>query len=459
MILDWRFWVKFGLYAAIFDGALRKWFLPSLANPLYFMKDVIFLVAYALFLVQNGRRSIMPPELRFLRPVLALTTLIIFFQGLNPRLGSLIAGFMGMRNYLIYAPLIFLVPRLFRTKEELQSFLWNYVLTIIPVGLLGIVQFNSSPFARINTYVGDSDVVSFGRGKVRVTGPFSYISGYNTYLTMIFAFLLTLVTKIGGSKIQKFLLLGAVLLCVSNMLMTGSRMPIFSAAILTAFYVGVQFVYAQRQFRKMLPAIVIIGIVASFGVVRSPAYKSFMDRMNSVDTSTDSRLDPSSQFENFFDVFRYKDYIGGLGAGAYHPATEALRRSLGLSRGETLMMLEDETDRVLAELGAVGFVLWYGMRACFLLLLWIVFLEMRDPTLRSIAVMALGMHLLMLPGQLVFQHTAGVYYWFLAGLGALLPRLQLMEDARVEAESRQYTEIAEDDSDGTFDAQPSATHG
>ncbi|MEO8376518.1 MAG: hypothetical protein ABI579_02520, partial [Candidatus Sumerlaeota bacterium] len=399
MVLDWRFWVKVGLYAAIFDGALRKWFLPSLSNIVYFLKDGIFLLSYVLFLVKNGRQSIMPSELRFLRPVFTFTVMIIFMQGLNPRLGSVAAGIMGMRNYLIYAPLIIIVPKMFRTKEELQNFLWPYVLTMIPCGILGFLQFSSPTTARINAYVGDApDIVAFGHGKARVTGPFSYISGYTTYLMVIFGMLITQLTNVGGSKLKKLLLLGTFALCVSNMLMTGSRLPIFSAVIMSGFFVGVQAVYSQKQFRKMLPAFIIIGVIFAFAILRSPAYKSFMDRMNSVDTLTDDRIDPNKQFGKFFDIFRYEHYTGGWGAGAYHPATWALRNTLHLPAGDSIIPLEDEPDRILGELGAVGFVLWYGMRAGFLLLLWMVFLRMRDPLLRNVALIALALHLLMLPG-------------------------------------------------------------
>ena len=463
MILDWRTWVKLGLYSVLIDGALRKWFMPSMANALYFMKDIIFIVAYIMFLLQNGRRSIMPAELRFLRPIFTLTALIIFVQGLNPRLGSLAAGILGIRHYLIYVPLLALVPRMFQTKEELQDFLWKYALTVIPVGLLGWLQFSSPASARINTYVGDVDamnITSFGSGKVRITGPFSYISGYVTYLTVIFGFLMTLITKIGGSKIQKLLLMGALVLCVTNMMMTGSRMPVFSAALIATFYIGTQAVYSQRQFRKMLPAIVIVGIISIVGFVRSPAYKAFMERMNKLDTTSDSRISPTKQFENFFDIFRYEGRVGGQGAGAYHPATWGLRRALNLPQGDSILELEDEPDRVLAELGAVGFVLWYGTRFGFLLLLWIVFLQMRDPALRSIALIALALHLVMLPGQLVFQHTAGVYYWFLAGFGALLPRLQRREDLRLQEQALLEAEELEQESlDDDEYAEPSPVRG
>ncbi|MEO8377302.1 MAG: hypothetical protein ABI579_06500, partial [Candidatus Sumerlaeota bacterium] len=45
---------------------------------------------------------------------------------------------------------------------------------------------------------------------------------------------------------------------------------------------------------------------------------------------------------------------------------------------------------------------------------------------------------------LLGQHTAGVYYWFLAGFGALLPRLQLVENDRA-AEAAALLEQEEDE--------------
>ncbi len=433
MLLTWQFYVKLTLFVAIIDGALRKWIMPSQANAIYFLKDGLLLVAYILFLLQSGRQRIMPVELRFLRPLLTLTILFLSMQVFNPALGSIAAGIIGFRHYMINLPLIFLVPRLFTRKEDLIHFLWLYALCMIPVGMLGVAQFFSPTSHWLNTYVGDDAMItSFGaERRARITGPFSYISGYTLYLTFIFSLLVTLATGIIQDQRKRWFLFAALFLCVANMLMTGSRSPVFGAAGFLVIYVWIQAIHSPAFFKKMLPSLIVAAIVFAVGIIKSPAYDSFKDRVESTTTLDDSRLSPTNQFENFFDFFRY-DRPGGWGVGACHPATHALRNVFRLPPGEPYPPLEDETDRILAELGPIGFILWYSLRFGILVLLWTVFKKLRDPALRNLALMTLVLEMVTFPGQMVYHHTFSLYYWTLSGFIALLPRLQAREDMLAE---------------------------
>lgn len=450
-MLTWRFLIKLAMFIAIFDGALRKWAFPSLANELYFLKDVVLLVAYTAFLMTRDKENRPLPELRFLGPVLIVAGLFVTMQGFNPALGSVTAGIFGIRHYLIYVPLIFLVPRLFRNKEELLHFLWVYALTIIPVGLLGVAQFFSPANSILNTYVGEQFTVGFGHeSRPRITGTFSYISGYTMYLLFVFALLVALATDVQRHLRRRIILIAALTLTVANMLMTGSRGPVFGSVLLLVAYFAIQAMSFSRAFAKMLPSLLVVFTFFIIGVFQSPAFDAFVARVEVTDTLSDTRLDPASQFEKFFDLFRY-ERAGGWGAGACHPALLALREKLELPPGEDPPELEDEPDRILAELGPLGFLLWYGVRIALLWGMWITLRRVQQPALRNLAIMMFALHLLTLPGQVIYHHTFGLYYWFTAGFIALLPKL---EQEELAGESLSADE-EEDAVDSAVDFEPS----
>ena len=53
----------------------------------------------------------------------------------------------GFKAYLLYVPLCFMLRDVFRSTEELQSYLKWYLLLVIPVGALGALNFFLHPTA------------------------------------------------------------------------------------------------------------------------------------------------------------------------------------------------------------------------------------------------------------------------------------------------------------------------
>ena len=193
--LNWRVSVKTALYVVVLEGALRKWVLPQASELIYFLKDDILLGAYIGYLA----RERFPFRALIAKGggtgwLLALA-LILVFEILNPALNSVLVGLLGAKGYLLYVPLAFLLPDLFRSTEELQRFLRRYLLFCIPICILGVAQFYAPADSAINIYAKSEvevQVVEFEEGNVRVTGTFPYLAGYAVYLTMSFALVFAL---------------------------------------------------------------------------------------------------------------------------------------------------------------------------------------------------------------------------------------------------------------------------
>src|SRR5205807_233899 len=144
-------------------------------------------------------------------------------------LPNLAIGLFGLKAYLVYAPLLYLVPYAFREPAELRRFLMTFVfLAFVPL-TLGILQFWAPPDSVLNRYAWEEELtegiaVFGGSGKPRITGTFSFISGHTVYLTLIVLIGVALMGVERGRRQR--LTIGAVLaLAVANLFMTGSRGP------------------------------------------------------------------------------------------------------------------------------------------------------------------------------------------------------------------------------------------
>lgn len=434
-MFHWRNLIPLALLAAVFDGALRKWFFPGIANYLYFLKDVILIAAYFQFFFLERIHPKIPPQFRNVVPLFILVAAYIGLQIFNPSLGSPIAGLMGLRNYFVYLPLVVVLPHVFRTEEELFRFLRFFVILMIPVGILGVIQYLSPASSWINRYVGEvseagANVVRFGEGRARITGTFSYIGGYASHLTFVFALLVPLLlSTTKGSKTRELMLL-ALSLTLVNMLMTGSRSPVYASILLTGMFFGVLIIHFPIDFAKYTPRLALLGIIGFIAITQSPAFNAFVDRATANNARSDSRADPLYWAKAYTDLFRYKNDFG-WGTGALHQATDSLRDILHLPAGAEPPTLEDEPDRILAELGPAGFILWYLLRLILLYMLWKVYRRLKRPNLRNLALAAFLFTGLLFVGQMVFHHTNGIYYWYMTAFIGLLPKLEAAENEKI----------------------------
>jgi hypothetical protein len=423
---NWRRSVKVALVLVVIEGAVRKWILPQASDLVYFLKDIVLLGAYARYFIfeQKSNRALGAREMKAL---LWIAMAFIGFQVFNTRLASVAVGLFGFKAYLLYVPLCFMLRDLFRSSEELQSFLKWYLLLVIPVGALGALQFFSPPDSPLNTYVvgEEGGIATFGGPdeieRARITGTFSYISGYTAYLTVCQALLFSmLVVKL--NKVWLAILMGAQALLMGNMLMTGSRGPVFSGLIVFAGFLLFNQLARSRDVRKALTMLLLTGAVC---VVASmywfdEALDAFWLRVASSDSAsermTSSFLEPLE--------FLSDPEVLGYGAGATHPGGMGVRVRFNLPDAPVAPPdAENETVRVMLELGIFGFLVWYAIKFYLILALWRTRVQVRNPLLKNLALAAFLVHAILFTGTTVLNHTAHVYFWFMAGFIFLLPYL------------------------------------
>lgn len=434
----WKTAVPLAMLLVVLEGALRKWVFPGAQDLIYFAKDVLLLGAYAGFLSQRRSRSVPRPAAvpASLRAALLAAAAFGLLETLNPRLPNVLVGLLGFKAYFLYVPLLWVLPACFRSDEELARFLSRYVLLAIPVGLLAVAQFLSPASSPLNTYAwatGDLTRIStFGSSSyVRVTGTFSYITGYSTYLlVMAFLVLAVLATtrwRLGLPDLRYFVALGVTVL---GMLMTGSRAPVLILVLLFPVYWWLSVVREPGGVATVGRLLLALALVAGvLGYTASDAVGAFYGRAVGSEDVPSRALAPLTQ------PVRLLDRAGpiGYGIGATHQAASAVTKGVVPYSWLRGPLVEGETGRIMLELGPVGFLLIYFIRTYLVLLAFRHARRLRTRFHRAVATASLLFLVSQLLGAIVFNVTADVYYWFFGGLLFLVMRLD-REVAPVPAE-------------------------
>jgi hypothetical protein len=440
-ILRWRTAVKIALLLLIVDGALRKWVFPGAQDLVYFAKDVFLLGAYIGFLQRRAVHRYKPPANPPLYAALAGAALVGVLQMLNPHLPNLLVGLLGFKAYFFYVPLLFVVPAAFESDTELYRFLRWYVLISIPVGLLAVLQFFSPSTSLINAYAwGSSDemsyIATFGTSTyVRVTGTFSFITGFTSYLQANSILLLCLLGQAQWrlrGQLLHHLALGLTLLSV---FMSGSRGPILFLVLLFPLYWWLAVVReggSGATFGRLLLGLTLLsGFIAVFG---TEAIGAFYGRAVSGASEVSSRL--SYPFTVLLDLLP-RVGLTGYGIGSTHQTAMVVTKGIPPYSWLEGLAVEAETGRVLVELGGVGFLFVYFLRLYMPVYALLQVPKLRTRFHRSLATAAFLFYISQIMGMVIFDVTAGIYFWFFGGL--IMAALKL--DKPVAAAARQAVPV------------------
>jgi hypothetical protein len=187
-------WLYFWLL--IFEGALRKWVVPGLSNPLLLVRDPIALLAlwWGLPLLRQRRWQI------WLQPLLlfgSLGGLLAVTVGH----GDLFTALYGARVFLLQMPLIFLFAAVFDRRDVIR-FAWVLLWLSIPMTVLLAIQSSLPDSHFLNVGPGGFATAAFqgALGRSRPPGTFTFISGVVSFYSLAAA---SLFMVLYGSKVRQ----------------------------------------------------------------------------------------------------------------------------------------------------------------------------------------------------------------------------------------------------------------
>lgn len=306
---------------AVVGGAIRKWFTTSgaVGNAVLGIQMVLPFAWY----VFRSPGYVHPFSLF---KVLPFYVAYLVFHILNPMQHTYFHGLFGFLIYgAFWLGLFYYLAN--REKFNFQPIIWWFIIVALVEMVLGFIQYVLPQGHVLNKYAQERhENIATIADSVRITGTFSFLSGYTAYL-MFHAFLVWALIRL---KMPNWLTMGIAAFGLIAAFMTGSRggtliyLAILGPVFLREFN-GPQLVRFAGSL--IIPAaIIFLGLIASGNkVVMERAQKAsgnFIDRV----TRLQERGEQAKRLTYGLDLFTIRDKfespIIGVGTGAiYQGAT------------------------------------------------------------------------------------------------------------------------------------------
>ncbi len=358
-IVRFLIWTYFWLL--LVEGALRKWIVPGLSNPLLVIRDPIVLLIYFFSL----RAKAFPRNGWFVVLVVigglcSAWTYVNLEEFMPLTKIALICGY-GIHANFFHLPLIFVMAKVLR-PVDVRRFGWWTLFLIIPMTFLMIAQFRASPDSFINTTAGgEGSMMTSALGKVRTAGPFSFVIGVVLYFSMATAYLIWGVLKPGVYK--NWLIFASAAALVIGIAVSGSRSAVASCALVVASLLVVFLL--RRDAVTRVGQILLATVVLGFLITRTPVFREGVNvlttRFNEVAEQTQESVAHGivarvfSEFTEAAYIWTKAPWSGyGLGVGTNAGANILTGQSAFLLTEGEWSRIELESGRILG----VAYILW-----------------------------------------------------------------------------------------------------
>jgi hypothetical protein len=339
-------WVYFVLL--IFEGALRKWFLPALATPLLIVRDPV-----AIWLLYKAWKHNELPSNVYIWGML-FVTIMAFFTALTLGHRNLIVAIYGARILLFHFPLIFLIGRIF-TREDVLKMGKMLLIIAIPMTCLIALQFYSPQSAFVNKGIGaDSQGGGFSGalGYFRPPGTFSFTTGNSEFYGVVALFVIYFWIS-GQNYVNRLLLFASTIALIAAIPLSISRTLFFQVAV-SMIFAAVSIIRKPKYLGRMI--VVCIGLVLVLALLSKATFFS-----NAIDALT-TRFDNASQSEGTIgDTFAARMAAGlfetldaplpffgyGIGMGTNAGA------QLLVGHSDEFLIAEAEWGRLVGEMGVL----------------------------------------------------------------------------------------------------------
>ncbi|MEI8235399.1 MAG: hypothetical protein WCH57_12050 [Verrucomicrobiota bacterium] len=415
-------WLYFLLL--IYEGALRKWIVPGLANPLLIVRDPVVILIYALAL----SKGVFPSD-SFVGWITGLG-ILTFLVSLVSGVGNLFVSLYGWRTDFLHLPLIFLMPKVL-TPRDVRALCIGLLITAVPMAFLVMVQFKAGPTAWVNVGVGGGEggQLDVGFGKIRPPGTFSFTNGLADYITIVAGCLLYAI--LDRKYYPRWLLFSAAPATILMVVISGSRATVSAVIISVAMLVLICLrrpSYIGGSFKFVLLALPGLWVITSL-----PVFQEGMEVHA-------ARFGESGGGVQHGIIERaLGDYLDGIYAAADAPlfgyglgiGTNAAAGMIGGERG--FLLAEGEWARVVKEGGPIlgmGFLLLRVAIAAYMGLMAASVFERRQNPLPLLVFSA--SFLLVMQGQFG-QPTALGFATFGAGLCLAATNAEVEVDSKMAA--------------------------
>lgn len=358
----------------VFEGLMRKLLPSALGLALFFLKDVLCLLA--LFLIVKSQQ-INGYSLRLVRSwkIVFIAFIPLF---LNTIFRDAILGFFGLKQYLLFTVVALLMPVAFPMEDakSFKTFVNVFTLMLIPTTIIAVIQ-NSLPGSHwLNLSVQGESLEGFAAaGFLRVSSTFSFTGQYSWFLNIVCMFLAVRLTmpEIATKKHSKFGERNISIILIISLLIgafiTGGRTAVLGSGLcLTIGFLLSSFKAPSKILVKGVAAI--IGVFLLVMILRTvkPEFFAAYDKRS---TGTEE-ISHSEEIELrvFRDAFHWAEWLFeqdfvtvliGNGIGVTSNGSDKISAYASNIKAEGLGA-ESDFDATSWEGGMYLMVLWYGFR-------------------------------------------------------------------------------------------------
>ena len=336
-------WLYFILL--IFEGALRKWVLPSLAGPLLIIRDPlvlwILIMAWRYGLIAINSYIIV----MFSVGVIGIYTAYFFGHG------NFAVALYGARILLFHFPLIFVIGRVFDHDDVIKIGKATLLITI-PMSCLIMLQFYSPQTAFVNLSVGGEPGGGFSGANnfFRPPGTFSFTNGNTLFFSFTTCFILYFWFHY---KIINRLVLTAATLSLLIAIPFSISRGLFFQVIVSLLFAA----FAVMLKPKLLVGMFLIigGLIMTYFLLESTPY------FNTATSAFTSRFTSANKIEGGVDGVLLNRFLGGMTKAISFSSNDPFfgqgigmgsnAGSMLLKGGRYFLVAEDEWGKVIGELG------------------------------------------------------------------------------------------------------------
>ncbi|GHV57248.1 hypothetical protein FACS1894182_05610 [Bacteroidia bacterium] len=247
------------LFLLIFEGALRKWFLPALSTPLLMARLPVVVWLWVIGAQKGWLRNGYASAMMITATVSLIMTLIVGHQNMNTAL-------YGWSIYFFYFPFIFIMGNVL-TREDLLK-IGRFILYLsIPMTVLIAIQFYSPQSAWVNRGVGGAmEGVGFSGALdyFRPPGTFSFISGYINFQMLVGCYLFYYLLANKSLKQEQqirpqhlWIMLGCYLISIPYSI---SRTHFYQTLVIMLFVLAIGILV--RRYNKRIINMFVVGAMA-----------------------------------------------------------------------------------------------------------------------------------------------------------------------------------------------------
>lgn len=230
-----KFKKAFWLYLVLIfvEGAMRKWFMPSLSNVWMMCREPIVIWTVLSLIGTQNLRSRVAKAFMIIGCIMMLTTLTLGHQ-------NVWVAFYGFRIWFFHIPYIFIMSNKLN-REDLIRICKFLILVFIPMTVLYVMQWGAPPSSILNASMGggvEEQGVQAAYGAVRPSGTFGHCvssSYYNPLIVSLFCVtLFSSYYKHIFSKKHLLIFAVAVVLCLITSVSRGAVIQ----SILTILFIA-----------------------------------------------------------------------------------------------------------------------------------------------------------------------------------------------------------------------------